>query len=394
MENLLDSIKNHAASLAGETKKHRHYLHANPELSFNENQTSLYIYNILKENNISVHKDVNGNGLIGIIEGKHPGKTIGIRAELDALPIYENTNLSFSSINKGVMHACGHDIHMTSLLGAAIIINHLKDSLSGKILLIFESGEEQLPGGAKQIIDSKIFQNNLPDVMLAFHVLPEIAAGKAGFKEDQYMASGDEVYITVKGKGGHAALPHTTINPILMASKLLLNLKDTIEKETPSQIPTILSFGKIIGNGATNVIPNDVSIEGTFRTMDETWRVKAHKLIEKISKETCQNFGGDCVVEIKKGYPSIYNNPELTRKVKELTSQFLGASNVIDLEKRMTTDDFAYFSQLIPSVFFRMGVGFNNDSKHQLHSTTFIANEEVLDYTSGLMAWISINLSK
>lgn len=393
MEKLLNSIKDHSDSILGLTMSYWHYLHANPELSFVEKQTSAFIAKVLKDNDIQVFEGLNGNGLIGIIEGQNPGKTIGIRAELDALPIFENTGLSFSSKNNGVMHACGHDIHMASLLGAALIINQLKGQLNGKVLLIFESGEEQLPGGAKQIIDSKIFQSNLPDAMLAFHVLPELAAGKAGFREGQYMASGDEVYITVKGKGGHAALPQTTNNPILIASKLLLNLKDFIDKETPSHIPCILSFGKLTANGATNIIPNEVLIEGTFRTMDEAWRHKALSTIEKISKETCQNMGGDCIIEIRKGYPSIYNNPELTKKVKIITEQFLGASNVIELERRMTTDDFAFFSQAIPSVFFRMGVGFDNKTENQLHSTTFIANENVFKYSSGLLAWISLNLN-
>ena len=394
MKNIIDSINEHSSSFLGETRGYWRHLHANPELSFNEKQTALFIAKILKENNITVHEGINGNGLIGIIEGHKPGKTIGIRAELDALPINESNNLDFISTNTGVMHACGHDIHMASLLGTAIIINRLKAELNGKILLIFESGEEQIPGGAKQIIDSNIFQNNFPDAMLAFHVLPELTAGKAGFREGQYMASGDEIHITVKGKGGHAALPHTTINPIMISSQLLLNLKHFIDNETPNNIPSILSFGKVIANGATNVIPNEVQIEGTFRTMDEDWREKAHSLIEKISKDTCQTLGGDCSIDIRKGYPSIYNNSEMTRKIRVLTEQFLGASNVVDLDRRMTTDDFAYFSHIIPSVFFRLGVGYDNEDNHQLHSSTFTANQEILNYSSGLLAWLSFSLSK
>lgn len=394
MDNFLALIKNNAEDILEITKGYWHYLHMNPELSFNENQTASFIANILKENNIPVYEKINGTGLIGIIEGDLPGKTIGIRAELDALPILENTNLDYSSLNNGVMHACGHDIHTSSLLGAALIIKNLKSNLSGKILLIFESGEEQLPGGATQIIDSNIFKSNRPDAMLAFHVLPELTAGKAGFRHGQYMASGDEIHITVKGKGGHAALPHTTINPILIASKLLLNLKEFIDNESPSNIPTILSFGKFIANGATNVIPNDVQIEGTFRTMDENWRAKAHSLIEDLSKETCRSLGGECIIDIKKGYPSIYNHLALCDQAKLLAQQYLGEDNVIELDKRMTTDDFAYFSQIVPSVFFRLGAGFDTGEKYQLHNSKFIANEEILRYSSGLLAWICFNISK
>lgn len=394
MENLFEIIKKNAEEIREITKGYWQHIHSNPELSFDEKETSSFISKVLKENDIEVHERINGYGIIGIIKGRLKGKTIGIRSELDALPIIENTNLDFSSSTKGVMHACGHDIHIASLLGAAIIINRLKDNLSGKILLIFESGEELLPGGATQIIDSDVFKDNRPDAMFAFHVLPELVAGKAGFREGQYMASGDEVHITVKGKGGHAALPHTTINPILISSKLLLNLKDFIDTESPSHIPTILSFGKIIANGATNIIPDDVQIEGTFRTMDEDWRKKAHSLIEKISKDTCQSLGGDCIIDIRKGYPSINNNIEICKKAKSLTQQYLGESNVIDLDRRMTTDDFAYFSQIIPSVFFRLGAGFDSGDKFQLHSSTFTANQEILKYSSGLLAWLSFNMSK
>ena len=393
MENLIDSIKKQSEDQYEQIILFRRYLHANPELSFQEKTTASYVTKILNENNIPVFEGIEGNGVIGIIEGKTKGKTIGIRAELDALPIVESTSLGYSSINNGVMHACGHDIHMASLLGTAIIINNLRANLNGKILLIFESGEEQIPGGAKSIIDSNIFKQNIPDTMLAFHVLPELVTGKAGFREGQYMASGDEVFITIKGKGGHAAIPEKTINPIIISSQLILNLKDFIDKETPSQIPTILSFGKIQANGATNVIPNEVYIEGTFRTLDEDWRLKAHLRIEEISKKTCLSFGGDCEIEIRQGYPSIYNNPELTRMTKEITMQYLDPSNVIDLDRRMTTDDFAYFSQIIPSVFFRMGIGFENNCNYQLHSSTFLANEEILKHSSGLLAWISFNLS-
>jgi amidohydrolase len=381
MKNLLPLIKSQSENLFELIKGFRHNLHANPELSFHEKQTSSFIAEILRENNITVFENVAGYGLIGIIEGNSEGKTIGIRAELDALPITENSSITFSSLKKGVMHACGHDIHMASLLGTALILNSFKETLKGRILLIFESGEEQLPGGAKDIIESKIFQQNFPDVMLALHVLPELQAGKAGFCEGQYMASGDEVYIMVKGKGGHAALPKTTINPILISSRLILDLQDLFDKETPANIPTILSFGKVQANGATNVIPNELSIEGTFRTMDEDWRYKAHSLIKKISEKTCKSFGGNCEIEIRKGYPSVYNHPIITREAKKLAEQFLGSSNVVDLDKRMTTDDFAYFSQKIPSVFFRMGIGFDDSSLFQLHSSTLVANEEIFKYS-------------
>jgi len=370
------------------------YLHENPELSFNEKNTSEFIAKQLKYNNFKVLEVSESNSVIGIIEGSKPGKTIGIRAELDALPIFEKTSLKFKSKHEGIMHACGHDIHMASLLGTALILNKLKSNIHGKIMLIFESGEEQIPGGALGIINSDIFKNAKPNAMLAFHILPELAAGKSGFCEGQYMASGDEIYIVVKGKGGHAALPNTTINPIILASKTLLDLKEFIDNESPKNIPSILSFGKVIADGATNIVPSEVRIEGTLRTMDEKWRLKVHSAITNIAKETCKAMGGDCEIEIRKGYPSVNNDIELTRITKQLTEQYLGVNNVVQLNKRMTTDDFAYFSQIIPSVFFRMGAGFEGIDSYSLHSPSFVANGDILKYSPGLLAWISINLHK
>jgi len=393
MENEIDLIKGINKEINDKVVGFWHYFHENPELSFNEKETSAFIAETLMHNNIEVHQGIGENGLIGIIKGGNPGDSIGIRAELDALPISEKTSLDFKSKHQGVMHACGHDIHMASLLGTALILNKLKSELQGNILLIFEQGEEQLPGGAMKIINSDIYKAYNPKVMIAFHILPELAAGKSGFCEGQYMASGDEIYLVIKGKGGHAALPHSTINPIILASKVILDLKEFIDNETPKEIPTILSFGKINAEGATNIIPNEVRIEGTFRTMDEKWRLAAHSMIEKIAKDTCKSMKGDCEIEIRKGYPSVFNSPDLTRKIKQLSVQYLGASNVVDLEKRMTTDDFAYFSQIIPSVFFRMGVGFEGIESYSLHNPSFIANGEVLKHSPGLMAWISINLS-
>lgn len=393
MENQIDLIKEINKEINDKVIGFWHYFHENPELSFNEKKTSAFIAETLKSNNIEVHQGIGGNGLIGVIRGVKNENSIGIRAELDALPICEKTSLDFKSKNQGVMHACGHDIHTASLLGTALILNKLKSNLPGNVLLVFEPGEEQLPGGAMEIINSDIFKAYNPKAIIAFHILPELSTGKSGFCEGQYMASGDEIYLVIKGKGGHAALPHSTINPIILASKVLLDLKEFIDNKTPKEIPSILSFGKMNAEGATNVIPNEVRIEGTFRTMDEKWRLVAHSEIEKIAKNTCRSMKGDCEIEIRKGYPSVFNNPELTRKIKQLSAQYLGASNVVNLDKRMTTDDFAYFSQIIPSVFFRMGVGFEGIESYSLHNPSFIANGEVLKHSPGLMAWISINLT-
>lgn len=389
---LLEYIKIQSHSIVSSTIAHWQHLHALPEVSFNEVNTSQYIANQLDSYGIEWHRISNSTSIIGLIRGKGIGRTVGIRAELDALPLTELGDSEYTSRNNGVMHACGHDIHMATLLSAGYILNGLKEQLNGQVLLIFESGEEQLPGGANAILNSDIFNRHKPDVMLALHVLPELEAGQAGLAEGRYMASGDEIHLTVKGKGGHAALPHTLIDPVVMASSMILSLQQVVSRKAPTLVPSVLSFGRVVANGATNIIPDEVHIEGTFRTMDENWRSEAHKLIEQICVNTCRAAGGECVVDIRRGYPSVFNNVGLTRQVRGLLSGYLGGANVATLEPRMTTDDFAFFSQVVPSVFFRIGVGFSDTLPYQLHSPTFKANGEVLHNSPGLLTWVVVGL--
>jgi len=370
---------------------YRRDIHQNPELSFQEEKTAAYIKSILTDKGIMIVPINNQHSFIAVIEGKQNGYTIGIRAELDALPINEETSLDFASKNNGVMHACGHDIHMATVIGTGIILNEIKDLWGGRVLLIFESGEEQLPGGASAIIESDEFKRLKPDFMLGMHVLPELESGKVGFCVGRYMASGDEIYLTVKGKGGHAALPHTLIDPVVISSNIIINLQTIVSRSAPALVPTVLSFGKVEAKGATNIIPSEVAIAGTFRTMDEVWRAKAHKLIELKAKGIAQSMGGDCDVEIRNGYPSVYNNSDFTLRSKLIATELLGFDKVIALEPRMTTDDFAFFSQQIPSVFFRLGVGSLELTQNQLHSSCFVANEESLMVSVPLMALIVTN---
>lgn len=391
---MLEIIKRLSKEFLSETIKIRRDLHTYPELSFKEIETSKRIVKELEAIGIPFIEGVGGTGVIGIIEGGMPGITIGFRAELDALPINEETGLDFSSANPNVMHACGHDIHMANLIGTAKILWQLRDKLYGKVLLIFQPGEELLPGGALSIIDSSAFKSSRPDVMLGLHILPELEAGKVGFKPGAYMASGDEVYITVKGKGGHAALPHTVIDPVLIASHVIVGLQQVVSRRTPIDIPTVLSFGKIFSNGANNIIPDEVQIEGTFRTMNEDWREKAHKEIVKISSEIAKGMGGESIVEIRQGYPSLSNDPKYTTKAIELANEFYGDESVVELPIRMTTDDFAHYAKQIPSVYFRVGSGFVDKKDMNLHSSKLIVNEDVLKHSFGFSSWLIISTSK
>ncbi len=365
--------------------EYRRHIHRYPELSFHEEKTSSYIKDILAKAGVRVEPFGTHQSFAAIVEGSMPGKTYGLRAELDALPIAENSGVEFSSVHPGVMHACGHDMHMAIAIGVTLSLFEKRHDLKGRFVAIFQSGEEILPGGALAITQSPLFKELKPDAMFGVHVLPELEVGKVGLCPGKYMASGDEVYIVLKGRGGHAALPHLINDPVVCASEIILSLQTLVSRKAPALIPTVLSFGKIEANGATNIIPDEVTIAGTFRTFDETWRAKAHHLIHEIVSGVAKSHGIDCRLEIRQGYPSIYNNPELTQVLKSKAAELLGSNMVVDLEPRMTTDDFAFFSNIIPSVFFRIGTGYPNASNPQLHRNNFNPSEEALTVAHKLL---------
>lgn len=358
--------------------EYRRHIHQYPELSFQEENTAEYIKQIFNSEGIRVEEFGVHHSFAAIVEGSKGGKTFGLRAELDALPVDEASGLTFASVNPNIMHACGHDMHMAIAIGVTINLHRQRSKWAGRFVAIFESGEEVLPGGAMAIVQSELFRQVKPDAMFGVHLLPELEVGKVGACPGKYMASGDEIYITVKGKGGHAALPHLLIDPVIIASEIILGLQTLVSRKAPALIPTVLSFGKVLANGATNIIPDVVKIEGTFRTMDEEWRQKAHKLIHETATGVAASHGAECMVDVKQGYPSIYNNPELTHLVMEVATELLGETNVVTLEPRMTTDDFAHFSSQIPSVFFRIGSGFPNMENPLLHRSNFNPAEESL----------------
>jgi amidohydrolase len=398
-----DRVKNLAEQVSGRVIEIRRHIHAHPELSFKEWDTSAYVASILTELNIPFEKKGN-TGIVALLKGKNPGITIALRADMDALPIKEANNVPYKSQNEGVMHACGHDVHTSSLLGVTMLLNELKEVWNGTVKLIFQPGEEKLPGGASLLIAEGVLENPAPSGIIAQHVFPELEAGKAGFISGNYMASCDEIYMRVIGKGGHAALISSKekgasnkeiqssglINPIMMASAILLRLEKRFKELSP-HYPTILSFGKFIANGATNVIPGEAMLEGTFRTMDEEWRNEAHEIIKKEVNEEVKKYNGSCELRIEKGYPVLMNNKELTEQAKLAAEEYLGKENVIALEKRMTSEDFSYYTHQIPGCFYRLGTG--NKSKgivSGIHTPTFDIDEKALTIGPGLMTWIAL----
>jgi hippurate hydrolase len=386
---MIDKIKKLAKDYSEEFIAIRHHLHANPELSYQEFETSKFIQNKLKDLGIAYEIKAT-TGVVGLIKGKNPdSRVFAIRADIDALPILEENDISYRSTRKGVMHACGHDVHTTCLLGAAKILNELKNEWQGTIKVIFQPGEEKNPGGASYMIKDGVLENPKPSGIVAMHVHTGMPVGKTSFRSGKVMASADELYFTIKGKGGHAASPHLCVDPILIASHLIIALQQVISRNSNPFDPSVLSITSFQGGATTNVIPNEVKLMGTFRAMNETWRAEAHQLIEKISKELVHSMGGEIEVHIDKGYPAVVNNDTLNTLARKAAEEFLGKENVNETELRMGAEDFGYYAQQIPACFYRVGV--MNKEKgitSGVHTPTFNIDENAIEVGMGLMAWL------
>ena len=390
---LKDRIKSLAQAYKQEVIANRRHLHSHPELSFKEYETAAFVAEKLKEIGITEIESKATTGWSALIRGKNPEKkVVALRADMDALPIIEANEVPYKSQNPGVMHACGHDAHTASLLGAAKILNEVRDQFEGTIKLIFQPGEEIIPGGASLMIKDKVLENPRPNSILGQHVMPMIPAGKVGFRSGLYMASTDELYLTIKGKGGHGAMPETFIDPVLISAHLLVALQQIVSRVANPKIPSVLSFGRVEALGATNIIPNEVKIQGTFRTLDEAWRAKAHEKMRLIAQGIVEGMGGQLDFEIRKGYPFLKNEPALTARSVEAARAYLGAENVLDLDIWMAAEDFAFFSQEVDGCFYRLGT--RNEARgitSGVHTPTFDIEEEALEIGAGLMAWLAVS---
>ena len=386
-EDIKNKIKKITRSIFHEIVIIRRSIHQHPELSFEEKKTSQYICSILEKNNIKYENQVAGYGVVALIECQNPdSQVIGVRGDMDALPIQEKNDIPYKSVHDGVMHACGHDAHTAVVLGTAIVLNKLKDNLTGTIKCIFQPAEEKLPGGASLMIKEGVLENPKVDKMFALHVFPEFQVGKVGFRPGQYMAACDELSILIQGKGGHAALPNDVINPITIGAEIILNIKNIVS-QLPAPKKYILEFGDFRAYGASNVIPEEAKIEGTLRTLDEDFRDLVHGVLLNEVKKIEIKHQANCIMNIIKGYPSLYNNPELTTKSEILSREFLDPSSVKKLDIRMASEDFSYFSQECPSCFFRLGVA-NNHVKDLVHTPHFNIDEKSLEIGVGLMSYL------
>ncbi|GMT45988.1 MAG: N-acyl-L-amino acid amidohydrolase [bacterium] len=392
----IKKIKTNVAAIAGELVDIRRHLHAHPELSFEEEKTAAYISELLTSWGIEHQTNVAGHGITGLIKGRNPEKkVVALRADIDALPIAEENKVPYKSLNYGVMHACGHDVHITCLLGAVKILNERKSDFEGTIKFIFQPAEEKLPGGAIKMIEAGVLENPRVDAILGQHAYPDLEAGKVGFRSGIYMASSDEINLYIRGKGGHAAIPDKVDDTVLTMAEIIVSLQSIVSRKTPPALPVVLSFGKVTAAGAHNIIPSEVTVQGTLRTFSESWRTKVHELIQEMAETVALAHGCTCDVVIDKGYPFLKNNPEVTTIARKAAEEYLGRENVVGLDIRMTVEDFARYAQQVPACFYRLGV--RNEEKGiaaGLHSPHFDVDEKSLETGTGLLVWESLQQLK
>ena len=384
-----DRIRSRAQSLHQQVTTWRRHLHQHPELAFEEHQTAAFVAENLKQLGLSPLTGIAKTGITAEIKGKRPGPTLALRADMDALPIQEENETEYKSRNLGCMHACGHDAHTSSLLGTAAILCEMREEMAGTIRLVFQPSEEKLPGGASVMLAEGALQG--VQSIVGQHVMPILDVGKIGIRSGRYMASADELYFTVKGRGGHGAQPHTVIDPVVIASHLILALQQVVSRKADPRLPSVLSIGTVQALGATNIIPEVVRMEGTFRTFDESWRAQAHGHIRSIAHGIVEGMGGTVDVDIRRGYPVLNNDPALTEQVRSDIVAFIGEENVVDLDLWMASEDFAYYTQQMPGCFYRLGT--RNEARgivHGLHTPRFDIDEAALGHSTGLMAFLAL----
>jgi amidohydrolase len=388
---IVQRIKELAEAGKEECISWRRYLHAHPELSFHEVETASYIKKELQSFGLDNISTIGDTGVLLILEGSRKGKTILLRSDIDALPIQEHSSASYQSKVPGVMHACGHDAHTAMLLLATRILLELKDEWEGIIKILFQPAEEVIPGGALKMISAGILENPKIECAIGQHVFPALPTGKVGIRPGKFMASSDNFFITIHGKGGHAAMPETLIDPVVIAGHIIVALQQLVSRHRSPKIPSVLSIGRVIAPGSNNVIPDEVTLDGTFRTLDNEWRERALGLLTKLVKEMCESMGATCTVDIARGYPYLHNDENLAPSIKKSMEEYVGADNVVGMDIWMAAEDFAHYSHRVPSIFYVVGVG--NEVKKTtsgLHTPTFDIDENVLPLGAGLMAWLAL----
>lgn len=377
----------------------RRRLHENPELSMEEMETTALIKEELGNCGIQILDIGLLTGAAGVLEGKkgrrgetgrgeeRGNRTLLLRADIDALPVEERSGLSFSSRRKGICHSCGHDIHTASLLLAARVLSELREEFSGRILFLFQPAEET-GEGAKQVIESGLLERYKPDLAYGMHCWPELPGGTAGFRPGAFMAASDFVKIRVRGRGGHGAHPHKSVDPVTAAAYLLTELQTVISRNTAPLDPAVLTIGKIIGGTAANVIPDEVQMEGTVRTVSRETRNLVEERIRNLSVLGAQALGAECEVEYRRGVPALINDKNAVRILMRAAENQLGADSVRILENpSMGSEDFARYLEEIPGAMFRIGTANENPASGlALHNAGIVFDERAISVGAAVMS--------
>lgn len=348
-----------------EIKKWRRYLHQHPELSFEEVQTAKFIEEKLISFGLEVQTQIGGNGLVGILKGSKPGKTIALRADFDALPIEDEKDVPYKSLNPGVMHACGHDGHTSALLGTAKVLSKYRDGIKGTIKFIFQHAEEKPPGGAKFMIEENILED--VDYVFGAHLASDLPIGKIAVGEGFKMAAVDKFEIIIEGKGGHGARPHNSIDSLVIGTNIVNSLQQIVSRKIDPLQSAVVTIGIFHAGTAFNVIPGKAKIEGTVRTFDEQVRDQVEEEINTIVKGITSGFHASYKIDYLRGYPALYNHKAETATVRNLFSEVFSEENVIEMKTSMGAEDFAYFLKEKPGTFFNVGSWNNSENTHYPH---------------------------
>lgn len=385
------NIKKSAFELKDKLIEMRRHFHQYPEIGFEEVKTSEYIADTLSKLDMEVKTGIAKTGVVGILKGDGD-KTIGLRADMDALPVSEQNDVEYKSRQEGKMHACGHDSHMSMLLGAATILSQIKEQLKGTVKFIFQPSEESLPGGAKRMIEEGVLESPKVDAIFGMHVDPTIETGKIGYKSGPFMAFSSEFNIVLKGKGGHAAVPQASIDPIVMASDVIQELQKIVSRWTSPIEPIVLTIGSIHSGTAFNIIPETAKMEGTTRVVNMDLAKKIPHKIETILKNITEIYGGSYEFKFLPGYPALINDKQFTNFVSRVIENLFGKENALELEEPlMGGEDFAYYLQKVPGTFLRLGsANDEKESTYPWHHPRFNIDEDVLPIGTSLFAACSL----
>jgi len=393
---LVDRIRENSAEIFSEVVSLRRDIHRHPELAYEEVRTTALIKDYLLNLGITPEPSLLETGVVAVIRGGSKAarnNLVALRADIDALPLHEENLHGFCSLESGKMHACGHDMHTAMLLGAANILSRIKDELAGDVLLVFQPAEEKAPGGAKPLLDAGLFRQFKPSAIIGQHCFPSVENGKVALCKGSFMAAADELYFTVTGQGGHASAPHKAADPVLAAAHIITAVQHLVSRVAPPYEPAVVSIASIHGGNATNVIPRQVTMSGTMRTMNEEVRSLLQERLRQTVTHIATALGVEAELEIRQGYPVLYNNPHVTEKAEKICTEYLGRENVLTCESIMTAEDFAYYLQECPGTFWQIGTGMgNNDKSNTLHSPTFDPEERALETGSGLLAYAAFRI--